>query len=80
MTGEYDDGKQRSVNVAPKQISGFSSSVPVDKQEVTITIEGKQKSFTIQVAPVRVENGVLTEVLKGYDEICLLYKSDAADD
>ncbi len=46
-------------------------SVPVDKQEVTITIEGKQKSFTIQVAPVRVENGVLTEVLKGYDEITL---------
>ena len=71
VTGEYDDGKQRSVNVAPKQISGFSSSVPVDKQEVTITIEGKQKSFTIQVAPVRVENGVLTEVLKGYDEIIL---------
>ena len=71
MTGEYDDGKQRSVNVAPKQISGFSSSVPADKQEVTITIEGKQKSFTIQVAPVRVENGVLTEVLKGYDEIIL---------
>lgn len=35
VTGEYDDGKQRSVNVAPKQISGFSSSVPVDKQEVT---------------------------------------------
>lgn len=71
VTGEYDDGKQRSVNVAPKQISGFSSSVPVDKQEVTITIEGKQKSFTIQVAPVRVENGVLTEVLKGYNEIIL---------
>lgn len=71
VTGEYDDGKQRSVNVAPKQISGFSSSIPADKQEVTITIEGKQKSFTIQVAPVRVENGVLTEVLKGYDEIIL---------
>lgn len=71
VTGEYDDGKQRSVNVAPKQISGFSSSVPADKQEVTITIEGKQKSFTIQVAPVRVENGVLTEVLKGYNEIIL---------
>ena len=38
---------------------------------MTITIEGKQKSFTIQVAPVRVENGVLTEVLKGYNEIIL---------
>ncbi len=71
MTGEYDDGKKRPVNVTLAQISGFSSSTPVDKQEVTITIEGKQKSFTIQVAPVRVENGVLTEVLKGYNEIIL---------
>ena len=71
VTGEYDDGKQRPVSVAPEQISGFSSSIPVDKQEVTITIEGKQRSFTIQVSPVRVENGVLTEVLKGYDEITL---------
>ena len=59
------------MNVTLAQISGFSSSTPVDKQEVTITIEGKQKSFTIQVAPVRVENGVLTEVLKGYNEIIL---------
>ena len=71
VTGEYDDGKKRPVNVTLAQISGFSSSTPVDKQEVTITIEGKQKSFTIQVAPVRVENGVLTEVLKGYNEIIL---------
>lgn len=71
VIGEYDDGKQRPVNVVPEQISGFSSSVPVDKQEVTITIEGKQKNFTIQVSPVRVENGVLIEVLDGYDEIIL---------
>ena len=71
VTGEYDDGKKRPVNVTLAQISGFSSSTPVDKQEVTITIEGKQKSFTIQVAPVRVENGVLTEILKGYNEIIL---------
>ncbi|WP_238148639.1 hypothetical protein [Bacteroides thetaiotaomicron] len=55
----------------PKTDQWFLVICPVDKQEVTITIEGKQKSFTIQVAPVRVENGVLTEVLKGYDEIIL---------
>lgn len=69
VTGEYDDGKRIAMKVTPEQISGFSSSTPADKQEVTITIEGKQKSFTIQIAPLRVENGVLTEVLKGYDEI-----------
>ena len=71
VTGKYDDGKQRPVKVTPEQISGFSSSAPVDKQEVTITIEGKQKSFSVQISPVRVENGVLTEVLKGHNEIIL---------
>lgn len=71
VTGKYDDGKQRPVKVTPEQLSGFSSSAPVDKQEVTITIEGKQKSFSVQISPVRVENGVLTEVLKGYNEIIL---------
>lgn len=71
MTGKYDDGKQRPVKVTPEQLSGFSSSAPVDKQEVTITIEGKQKSFSVQISPVRVENGVLTEVLKGHNEIIL---------
>ena len=69
VTGKYDDGKQRPVT--SEQISGFSSSVPVDKQEVTITIEGKQKSFSVHISPVRVENGVLTEILKGYNEIIL---------
>ena len=43
VTGKYDDGKQRPVKVTPEQISGFSSSTPVEKQEVTITLEGKQK-------------------------------------
>ena len=71
VTGKYDDGKQRPVKVTPEQLSGFSSSVPVDKQEVTITIEGKQKSFSVHISPVRVENGVLTEILKGYNEIIL---------
>ena len=69
VTGKYDDGKQRPVKVTPEQISGFSSSTPVEKQEVTITLEGKQKSFSVQVSPVRIENGVLTEILKGYNEI-----------
>ena len=71
VTGKYDDGKQRPVKVTSEQFSGFSSSVPVDKQEVTITIEGKQKSFSVHISPVRVENGVLTEILKGYNEIIL---------
>lgn len=71
VTGKYNDGKQRPVKVTREQISGFSSSAPANKQEVTITIEGKQKSFSVQISPVRVENGVLTEALKGYNEITL---------
>lgn len=71
VTGNYDDGKQRPVEVTSAQISGFSSSDPVEKQEVTITIEGKQKTFTVQIAPIRIVNGALTEVVNGYDEITL---------
>lgn len=71
VTGEYSDGKRRPVKITPEQVSGFSSSAPADEQEVTITIEGKQISFTIRIAPVRVKNGVLAEVLEGYDEIIL---------
>lgn len=71
VIGNYDDGKQRPVAVTSEQISGFSSSAPAEKQEVTITIEGKQKTFTVQIAPIRIENGALTEVVNGYDEITL---------
>lgn len=67
--GNYDDGKQHPVNVGIEHISGFSSSIPVEEQEVVITIEDKQVSFPIRVSPVRVENGVLSEVLNDYDEI-----------
>lgn len=55
MIGNYDDGQRRPVNVTLEQISGFSSSTPVEKQEVTVTIEGKQKTFTVQIAPIRIE-------------------------
>ena len=50
VIGNYDDGQRRPVNVTLEQISGFSSSTPVEKQEVTVTIEGKQKTFAVQIA------------------------------
>ena len=71
VIGNYDDGKQRPVEIHIEQISGFLSSAPIDKQEVTITVEGKKTTFVVQVAPVRVKGDVLTEVLNGYDEIIL---------
>ena len=71
VIGNYDDGQRRPINVTSEQISGFSSSTPVEKQEVTVTIEGKQKTFTVQIAPIRIENGVLTEVVNGYETITL---------
>ena len=46
VTGKYDDGKQRPVKVTPEQISGFSSSAPVDKQESNHNDRGlNRKSF-----------------------------------
>ncbi len=71
ITGNYSDGKKLPIKVTAEQISGFSSSTPTNKQEVTIIIEGKRQIFTIQVSPVRVKDGVLSEVLNGYDEIIL---------
>lgn len=71
VTGYYDDEQQRAIAVRPDQISGFSSAAPAEKQQITITIAGKQQHFFIRIAPVRVEKGVLTEILKGYKEIIL---------
>ena len=71
LTGLYSDGKEYPVTVSPEHISGFSSEAPAEHLELTVNIEERQVSFIIQVAPVRVREGVLTEVLKGYSEITL---------
>lgn len=51
VTGKYDDGKQRPVKVTPEQISGFSSSTPVEKQEVPSHWKENRKAFLFRFHP-----------------------------
>ena len=69
VIGKYDDGVQRPIQISNNQISGFSSVSPAEKQVITITVEGKQQTFDIRISPVRMQNGTLTEIVEGYDEI-----------
>ena len=57
--GNYDDGQRRPVNVTLEQISGFSSSTPVEKTRGYSYHRGKQKTFAVQIAPIRIENGCI---------------------
>ena len=50
VTGKYDDGKQRPVKVTPEQISGFSSSTPVEKL-ICVTFAGMVNWVTFLLPP-----------------------------
>ena len=71
LTGVYSNGKEYPVTVTPEQVSGFSSDAPADRLVLTIGIEDRQATFTVSIAPIRVQEGVLTETYKGYSEITL---------
>lgn len=71
LTGVYSNGKEYPVTVTPEQVSGFSSDAPADRLVLTIGIEDRQATFTVSIAPIRVQEGVLTEIYKGYSEITL---------
>lgn len=73
VTGHYTDGEEKALKITAEQITGFSSELPAREQTLTIEIDGKQTSFTIEVLPIRVESGVVTEAIgsDAYDEIVL---------
>lgn len=71
VTGHYKDGKEQTIRIAPDQVQGFSSEQPVRELTLTVEAEGKQTSFTVQVLPLLVKEGMLTRVMEGYDEITL---------
>ena len=71
VMGRYEDDKEQAVEVTPAQVKGFSSERPAGELELTIEVGDRQTSFTVTVLPVRVENGVLTEVWPEADEIVL---------
>lgn len=71
VVGTYSDGKTRTIEIKSENTSGFSSEKPAETQQVNISVEKKTASFPVQILPMRVTDGVLTEVLDGYPEIQL---------
>ena len=49
VTGSYSDGTTKTETITAANVSGFNSSVAVGNQVLTITLNGKTASFTIQV-------------------------------
>lgn len=71
LTGLYSDGSERPIAVTPEHVSGFSSEAPAERLELTISVEGRQASFAVRIAPVYVHKGILTGVYNGCSEITL---------
>lgn len=67
----YSDGGERPVAVAVADVSGFSSAQAAENQALTITKGGKTTTFNVTIVPVKVVNGVLTEVPDAMDELVL---------
>ncbi len=51
VTGTYSDGSTKAETIAPADIAGFDSSVPVSGQVLTITFVGQTATYTITVNP-----------------------------
>ena len=62
----YTDNSKKTVNVSPENASGFDASKPAEAQVITITVEKLTATFTVNILPMRVTNGTLIEVPKGY--------------
>lgn len=66
LEGTYSDNSKKAVAVSEANVSGFDSSKPADAQTITIKVENLSATFSVKILPMRVENGVLVEILPGY--------------
>lgn len=71
LIGLYNDGREREINITDVEVNDFSSEEPAEKMEITISFSEKTTRFFVQILPVKVLDGVLTEALSGYKEIKL---------
>lgn len=71
VEGKYTDNTKVAINIKKEDINGFKSDVATE--ELTLTImQGKLTvSFSVQVLPIKVTDGVLTEVVGKVTEITL---------
>ena len=49
VTGSYNDGTTATLSVTASNINGFDSSTPVTGQIVTVTVDGKTATFTVNI-------------------------------
>ena len=49
VTGTYSDGSSAPVTISTSDVSGFNSSAPVTGQVLTITVDGKTATYTVDV-------------------------------
>ena len=54
VSGHYSDGSSRVESISPANITGFDSTSPAESQVLTITVNGKTTSYTVEIkdAPV----------------------------
>lgn len=71
VVGRYSGGTDKPIAVTATDVSGFSSAEASDSQVLTITISGKTVTYNVEILPLKVENGVLTEVVGDVVEIVL---------
>lgn len=71
VMGRYDDGTEHPLQAGMSDVKGFDSSVPSENMTLTVEVSGKSTEFSVSVLPLRVEDGILLEVLDGYSEISL---------
>jgi hypothetical protein len=49
VTGYYSDGSSKVESISPANITGFDSTSPAESQVLTITVNGKTTSYTVEI-------------------------------
>lgn len=71
VEGVYKDNSKERLIIKDTDIKGFSSEKPADKQTLTIEINKLTASFTVNILPVKVADGVLSYVEPGVTSLIL---------
>lgn len=60
IQGNYSDGGVREEAITKDNITGFDSSNTMVNQEITITIGGKEETYTVQMQPIPLKSITIT--------------------
>ncbi len=60
VTGTYSDGSTKIETITTGNVSGFNSSVPIIGQILTITVDGKTTTYTINIVAPLSSNKAIT--------------------